>query len=468
MKSSYFKNNCLYTGILALQFLVCGTVYISQAYLLLNYYPAEKVTSTIAMSWNYLAQALGMLTFIFLFLKVPKLAGNRISYAIFIAIGTIITAISLHSEHVIIILTFTIIYNFLIGLSSGFNITLLTKHIPKNMLGLAFGAAYAIGSVGTYIISVIGNGNFLKSKYVIIVYMFINIIRIFILYFSQSITCTVQDRPKVKSKYVMRNFSENISIYLLIVLMIISVNIIMYLGNTYQFAEINNGKANLPLSRAFYAVSLTFAGLLSVRSRKHLALATFASLLFPIVTIPLSGDSAFASVLLTVTYLFLGFTAVFRSLSIMDIAAGDNKLLAFACAGLMMSRVVEAVTTMFNHIIVTNRLLISIIFSVLYAILLLLFFSYIQKTHQYAVSNEPEVDDKLVRIVQKYGLTPREKDVLAMLIKGNSNNEITQVMFISENTVKFHIKNLLKKTNCSNRADLISLYNAMKNYSILS
>jgi MFS family permease len=192
------------------------------------------------MSWNYLAQALGMLTFIFLFLKVPKLAGNRISYAIFIAIGTIITAISLHSEHVIIILTFTIIYNFLIGLSSGFNITLLTKHIPKNMLGLAFGAAYAIGSAGTYIISVIGNDNFLKSKYVIIVYMFINIIRIFILYFSQSITCTVQDRPKVKSKYVMRNFSENISIYLLIVLMIILVNIIMVLCQ--EKVQVKSGK----------------------------------------------------------------------------------------------------------------------------------------------------------------------------------------------------------------------------------
>lgn len=466
MKTISLKSICLYTGILSLQFLICGTVYLSQVYHLIHYYPADMVT-TIAMTWNYLAQAFGMLLFIVLFLKVPRLTGSRISYVIFIAIGTIITAISLLSDHGKIALSFTIAFNLLIGLSSGFHLTLLTAHIPKKILGLAFGIAYAIGSIGTYIISIISNGNFLRSSYVIIVYLLINIVRIFILSFSQNITSTIQDRPKTNTKYVIRNASENIQIYLLIALMIILVNIIMTLGNDFQLTSVESGKSNLPLSRAFYAISLTGAGLISVRSRKFLSFITFASLLYPVVTISLAGDPAFASALLTITYLFMGFTAVFRSISIMDIAAGDNKLLAFACAGLMLSRVAEATSPLLSHINANYKMLANILFAVLYAILLLLFFVYIQKAYQPAASNESEEENKYVKFVQRYGLTSREKEILELLIKGSSNHEIEQMLFISENTVKFHVKNLLKKTNCSNRADLISLY-AMKDYKIPS
>ncbi|NLP15625.1 MAG: response regulator transcription factor [Clostridiales bacterium] len=64
-----------------------------------------------------------------------------------------------------------------------------------------------------------------------------------------------------------------------------------------------------------------------------------------------------------------------------------------------------------------------------------------------------------MRFAQKYNLTSREKEVLPLLTKGTPNREIAKLMFISENTVKFHIKNLLQKTGCPDRTDLISLYN---------
>ncbi len=35
-----------------------------------------------------------------------------------------------------------------------------------------------------------------------------------------------------------------------------------------------------------------------------------------------------------------------------------------------------------------------------------------------------------------------------------SNSEISSVLYISENTVKFHVKNILKKTGCSNRNEI--------------
>ena len=180
--------------------------------------------------------------------------------------------------------------------------------------------------------------------------------------------------------------------------------------------------------------------------------------MFPVVTIILAGDPSLASGLLTITYLFLGFVAVYRSLMFMDIAAGDNNLLAFACVGLMLSRLVEAGSTWFSSINITDKLLAAIIFAVLFALLLFVFFIYVQKMYQFS-SYEATVEDKLMRFAQKYNLTSREKEVLPLLTKGTPNREIAKLMFISENTVKFHIKNLLQKTGCPDRTDLISLYN---------
>ena len=36
-------------------------------------------------------------------------------------------------------------------------------------------------------------------------------------------------------------------------------------------------------------------------------------------------------------------------------------------------------------------------------------------------------------------------------------------MYISENTVKFHVRNALKKTECAKRSEIISLYHEYQN-----
>lgn len=54
--------------------------------------------------------------------------------------------------------------------------------------------------------------------------------------------------------------------------------------------------------------------------------------------------------------------------------------------------------------------------------------------------------------------SPREKEVFSLIKEGRSNSEIANDLYISENTVKFHIKNILKKTACSNRTELIALF----------
>ena len=51
-------------------------------------------------------------------------------------------------------------------------------------------------------------------------------------------------------------------------------------------------------------------------------------------------------------------------------------------------------------------------------------------------------------------LTPREKEVLALLMDGRSNRDIAQAMGIDETTVKAHLGRMLRKSGASNRVEL--------------
>lgn len=54
-------------------------------------------------------------------------------------------------------------------------------------------------------------------------------------------------------------------------------------------------------------------------------------------------------------------------------------------------------------------------------------------------------------------LTNREKEVLALVAKGVSNQEIAEKLFIKEVTVKTHLNNIFKKLNVTNRTQAVLL-----------
>ncbi|NLT20550.1 MAG: response regulator transcription factor [Syntrophomonadaceae bacterium] len=70
----------------------------------------------------------------------------------------------------------------------------------------------------------------------------------------------------------------------------------------------------------------------------------------------------------------------------------------------------------------------------------------------------PRVASRLVRELTKVDrpqervrLTRREYDVLALLVKGNSNKDIADTMFISEKTVKNHLTSIFRKLGVKDR-----------------
>lgn len=67
-------------------------------------------------------------------------------------------------------------------------------------------------------------------------------------------------------------------------------------------------------------------------------------------------------------------------------------------------------------------------------------------------------DQQMKKKMDGYGLTARECEILQLILDGKSNQEIADGLFISQNTVKRHISNILKKTGANQRTELVLLF----------
>jgi NarL family two-component system response regulator LiaR len=86
----------------------------------------------------------------------------------------------------------------------------------------------------------------------------------------------------------------------------------------------------------------------------------------------------------------------------------------------------------------------------------------IRAAHKGISTYAPEVTEILVHSIGKESskfddLTTRERDVLALIVKGMGNQEITDALVISMSTTKSHVSNILAKLNVASRTEAIVL-----------
>ncbi len=68
---------------------------------------------------------------------------------------------------------------------------------------------------------------------------------------------------------------------------------------------------------------------------------------------------------------------------------------------------------------------------------------------------ESLLQSRMESFAQKYGLTPREKEICLYLARGRSVKTISQGLFISDNTVWSHIKNMYVKCDVKSKQELM-------------
>jgi DNA-binding CsgD family transcriptional regulator len=74
-----------------------------------------------------------------------------------------------------------------------------------------------------------------------------------------------------------------------------------------------------------------------------------------------------------------------------------------------------------------------------------------------AASSEPGVGRSAERTIESFGLTDRERAVLALVAAGRSNPQIAAELFISPKTASVHVSNILSKLNVSSRGEAAAL-----------
>ena len=67
----------------------------------------------------------------------------------------------------------------------------------------------------------------------------------------------------------------------------------------------------------------------------------------------------------------------------------------------------------------------------------------------------PGLASRLAERLRREDLTPRETEVLELLVKGRSNKEIAQTLFLTEDAIKFRVKGLFAKLGVQDRTEAV-------------
>jgi DNA-binding NarL/FixJ family response regulator len=70
-------------------------------------------------------------------------------------------------------------------------------------------------------------------------------------------------------------------------------------------------------------------------------------------------------------------------------------------------------------------------------------------------SLSPEAAEKLTQYVASKKLSEREIEVLQLVSRGNSNKEIAKLLFVTEDTIKMHVKKILHKLHANDRTQAV-------------
>ena len=76
-----------------------------------------------------------------------------------------------------------------------------------------------------------------------------------------------------------------------------------------------------------------------------------------------------------------------------------------------------------------------------------------EPTVAFAHSVEPRTDLVAAAALAASELTPREIEILQLVAEGHSNSKLARMLWVTEQTVKFHLSNIYRKLEVANRTE---------------
>ncbi len=465
-----------------LSFLLISLGYLSWLYHLMDILPSTVSADQVSEVYGYLFQAAGLALFAAGVRFLPRIL-NYIGFLIVNTLFIVFLIPSVVASDINTVIIFGYLMNLSCGLISGYYLYALSRSADRRCQASVFGLSYGASCISLWLLTL--GGNLLHSEYALIFYAFLSIATIGLYKTIAPDAETCEDKEKKdaedeekapEAETELSSFSPGLILLASVTILLLSL--IKNLGFVFPSSDILAG-VDLELSRIFYGGSLMIAGIVSDKSRKLGGILCLAALVIPFVTLLLSRGEVSGILLWSLTYFFNGFFSVYRVILFTDMSrssgehsdSADNvcrKLMWLAPCGLLFGRIGDAAGTFIHIMLVENVNVLVITAATLFILTVFLFFQLYQQLYMHTPvvvdpPAPPKSDQELFEEFSlKYHCSQRERDVLRCILKEQSSSEIAETLFITESTVKFHVHNLLKKTSCKNRIELIGLYHANK------
>ena len=457
------KNFIICCAIIAVVYLLDSLLFFSQLYLMYDFFNSKTINA-VSTGWAYLAQGTGLVLFMFLYKTSGHLSAHRRFQVVLFLIEVPVIMLSILVPDKILLMFMIVILNIIIGLHTGFTFTLAAAHVPTSHLGLCYGLAYAIGAFGTWLISVINGGVMTSYRIIFVDSVLISLIIVFILIYKDAFINEQEgetDAASTNSKLSL-DIVKGKKILLLLCIVVALMAPISSIGTNNNLYVEYCRELDLLAQRSFYAVGLIAAGLIFDKNRMIGGICAIVSLIYPIVLVMIYRESGLVTLVIGLSYAILGFFAVYRAAAFMTLAA-ESRRLQLAPLGLTVSRICEAVAVLAIIETGCDELVSVILVSVLFIPLVILYF--VKVKEEYTPSEVPaepprelSADERRAAFAGMYGLTRREEEIAMFLSEGRSNGEIAETLQLSENTVRFHVSNILKKTGMKDRNEVSRAY----------
>lgn len=442
-------------------FTLASTSYLAWLYRLMEFTSGTSVEA-ITMVGGYSFQALGIGFMCALMRRGPGFTG-RLPFITAIAMHFAVAAAAIFATTFAGLIALGYVMNFLYGIVCAFYLHRLTQWAPREHRGVAFGGGYACSIATTWALSMLQGGSPLGSTESVIVCAALSLLAIAMVAASHGISPSQRNQSSenepdanAQANVDSKLASTPVNLLSLACITVLLLSLVKNVGFGFPSADLMEG-VSLESSRLFYAAGLLIAGFIADTNRKYAALCCVAALVFPFGFLALAGEPIPGTILWAVDYLFFGFFSVYRVVLFSDLAeeSGREYLAGF---GMLFGRLGDALGTALWLALGTSLVALVAVAAVLFAATIFAFYHLFLRLYPARPVPQKSEQDRFEEFVAAYGISVREREVLRLVLAERTNAEIAGELFVTEGTVKYHVHNLLKKTDCANRRELISKF----------
>lgn len=400
----------------------------------------------LSMVAGYLFQAAGMgLTA--MWLKKKPDGNHQRSFLLVSVLFIAVSVPALITNSVAGVTAFGWLMNGLCGVIAGAYLYGIGIRTEEKKRSIVFGGGYAIVTVAVGVLALIGGGVLLHGNWSLTVFVLMTAGMMVVTYRTEALKET--DAGPVSAVFERKELLSAFGIVILI-------SLVKNLGFGFPSADIQAGL--IPeISRIPYAAGLVAAGLINAKSRRYGMICTIAAMIIPFLMLGLLNEPISATIFWGLDYVFFAFFSVFRAVLFLDLA-GRTKHWELAALGLLAGRLGDAAGTAANLLLGGYKVLLIGVAGALFIPAVFLLFRLYERLYDQETLQARLDREKFKTFCENHDLSAREREIFQQISENRTNGEIAEKLFITENTVKYHVRNILQKTGCRNRSELLRMY----------